>query len=148
MIDYQVMSGAREGQMVSQFPTELLRKIKAGGLRPNPDEDSEAFMAAIEAQLVARAEAAMPKPEDVPVGATINPAPIDSKVQKTLPLPCGHPVSMLKERDTGSTVCAGCERLWELYSNIKKIIPRKADAVYDAVLAWERDHLLKNGIKP
>lgn len=138
--------------MVSQFPTDLLRKIKAGGLRPNPDEDSEAFIAAIEFQLLARAEAAIPKPEEVAGGVAMTTEEFWRKnppsKEASLPMPCGHPVSMLKDRGDGNTVCAGCERLWELYSNIKKIIPRKADEVYDAVLAWERTHLLKNGVKP
>lgn len=132
--DYVPVSGARAGQPVSSFPTELLRVISRGGAR-DPGGDSAAFARSVERELERRMESA------AAVEPAVRPRPVASS-SGVMPLPCGHPSTML-ERLQGELFmsrCIGCTRLEELAVAVQALAPRAAGKVMDAVRAWERKH--------
>lgn len=145
---YVVASGARAGQSVSGFPTELLRKLaaaaKSGGLR-DPGGDSAVFSKAVLDTLNARMASAE-REHEASGALTLQGAPSALRhvfgVSGDMPLPCGHPASMLERLEGGlfMSKCHGCERLDELEEAVRKIAPRLVGKVMWEVRAWERRH--------
>src|SRR5689334_11317832 len=136
--DYVVQSGARAGQAVSQFPTDLLRIISRGGAK-DPAGDSAAFARAVESELERRAAAAKAKAE-AEGQQTIQAAPAASRaaprgVRGDMPPPCGHPVSMLEPVLGGvfQSRCLGCARLDDLQDSLEDIVKGKLGKVMDCI---------------
>lgn len=143
--DYVVQSGARAGQSVSKFPTDLLKIISRGGAK-DPGGDSAAFARAVEAELERRAEAL--EAEAAQKGlATLHALPAAPQaaprgVSADMPLPCGHPASMLEriEGEMFLSRCVGCGRLDDLEDAIHAIVPRSTTKIMGEVRLWERKH--------
>lgn len=145
--EYVVRSGARAGQPISAFPTDLLKVIVKNGKQNENRNEPGIFQAASDEldRRVASAEVIAATEGRRVLSAA--PAAPQSPMRGAMPLPCGHPDTLL-ERIDGEFLsrCIGCARLDELEDAVEVVTPRHVAKVMAAVRAWERKHHAPKGI--